>query len=456
MTVRSILLKQLVLASATVLSTTGVSAQQQWQNVGSASTISAGGAGYINLLTNSTGTYSVSYYDVSVAKGSVQQYNGTSWSYAGGVAGITTGTATFSSLAQDSAGNLYYSNQVGYPGSGMEVRKFSGGGWSSLTNPTSNTVNYQAIAISSSDVLFAFNSEGSGNVKRLNNGVWEQVGNTNFAGGATYAKMVIGSDNNIYVAQIASGLKVYKIATNATSTDTWTLVGGVSAASAYSSDSSFIDIALDSNNTPYISYVSSSAEGKKLNVKKFDGTNWVQVGPANFSDTVVNYTAIAVAPNGSIYTAASVWDSSNANHGKNSVYTYNSGSNTWTKVGTNVISDGAATYNDLAVDSSNKIVLAYSDGGLKVKTFDSALLAVRDVKSNTENIKLYPNPVTDYVYVIGAKNITKASVYSISGQLISPDFDAEKVNVRSLKTGSYVLNLMFNDGSEITKKILKK
>lgn len=54
------------------------------------------------------------------------------------------------------------------------------------------------------------------------------------------------------------------------------------------------------------------------------------------------------------------------------------------------------------------------------------------------------------------KNITKALVYSISGQLISPDFDAEKVNLRSLKTGSYVLKLMFSDGSEITEKILKK
>ena len=54
------------------------------------------------------------------------------------------------------------------------------------------------------------------------------------------------------------------------------------------------------------------------------------------------------------------------------------------------------------------------------------------------------------------KNITKALVYSISGQLIPHDFDAEKVNLRSLKTASYVLKLMFSDGSEITEKILKK
>lgn len=47
-------------------------------------------------------------------------------------------------------------------------------------------------------------------------------------------------------------------------------------------------------------------------------------------------------------------------------------------------------------------------------------------------------------------------MYSISGQLIPPGFDAEKINLRSLKTGSNVLKLMFSDGSEITEKILKK
>ncbi|WP_312076727.1 hypothetical protein [Chryseobacterium sp.] len=64
----------------------------------------------------------------------MQQYNGSAWSYTGASTGITNGSATYSSLVRDSAGNLYYSNKVGYPGSGMEVRKFSNGSWSSLPN----------------------------------------------------------------------------------------------------------------------------------------------------------------------------------------------------------------------------------------------------------------------------------------------------------------------------------
>ncbi|MFC3157398.1 hypothetical protein ACFOEQ_01820 [Chryseobacterium arachidis] len=80
--------------------------------------------------------------------------------------------------------------------------------------------------------------------------------------------MVIGTDNNIYTCQLSGGAKVYKISTNASSTDSWTLLGGAAAGTAYSSDNSYSDIALDNNNVPYIVYVSSSAEGKKLNVKK--------------------------------------------------------------------------------------------------------------------------------------------------------------------------------------------
>lgn len=57
---------------------------QQWQNVGSLPNVSAGGSSYNNLVIDNVGNYYLSYYDVSVQKGSVQKFNGTSWSYVGG------------------------------------------------------------------------------------------------------------------------------------------------------------------------------------------------------------------------------------------------------------------------------------------------------------------------------------------------------------------------------------
>ncbi|MBD8081367.1 T9SS type A sorting domain-containing protein [Chryseobacterium caseinilyticum] len=449
---KSILLKKRILTTAVFLLGITANAQGQWDNVGSNATVSAAGASWLNLLTTGAGNYYLSYYDTSVTKGSVQQFDGQSWSYVGGSPGVTTTTALYGCMAMDNSGSIYYSNQAG--AGGMEIRKFSAGAWSMLPNAATAQINYQALAVSSSGDVFAHHSLSNGTVKRYKNGAWEQVGNTGFAGGSTYVKMVVGTDDFIYVAQIVSGLKVYKISVNANSTDTWTLVGGVNVSTAYSSDNSFIDLALDSNNIPYVSYVSATGDGRKLNVKKFDGTNWVQVGAANFSDSVVNNTSIALSSNGTVYTAASIWDSSNPNHAKNQVYALNPGATAWNKLGGTVISDGASTFNELAVDTNNKVVLAYVDNGVKVKRFDTALLSVKDVKKL--NIEIYPNPVTDYIYVKGQGKILSAEVYNTAGQIIKPNFDSEKVDLSGLKTGSYVLKLKLNEGSEYTQKILKK
>ncbi|WP_157844452.1 MULTISPECIES: T9SS type A sorting domain-containing protein [unclassified Chryseobacterium] len=430
-----------------------LNAQGQWDNVGTSANVSAAGGSWLNLATTSSGNYYISYYDTSVTKGSVQQFEGQSWSYLGGSAGVTNTTSLYGCMAIDNAGNIYYSNQAG--AGGMEIRRFSNGAWSMLPNAATSQINYQALAVSATGDLFAHHSLGSGTVKRYKNGAWEQVGNTGFAGGSTYVKMAVGTDNNIYVAQIASGLKVYKISVNAGSTDSWTLVGNVNAGTAYSSDNSFIDLALDSNNVPYISYVAASADGRKLNVKKFDGTNWVQVGAANFSDSVVNNTAVAIAGNGTVYAAASIWDSANSNHGNNQVYALNPGATTWNKIGGTVISNGgAATFNDLAVDSNNNLVLAYVDGTVKVKRFNTSLLAVQDAKRS--DLKIYPNPARDYIFADGKVNIVGAEIYTLSGQMIKPSFNSKSINVSQLAEGNYILKLKLSNGADYTEKILKK
>ncbi len=430
---------------------------QQWNDVGSSAVVSAGGSSYNNLVVDASGNYYLSYYDVSVAKGSVQKFDGNSWSYLGGSAGITTGTATFSSLATDSQGNVFYSNQIGYPGSGMEMRKFSSGAWSLLPNVTSNSTNYQATAVSpSNNTLFAYSSEGSGTVRRYNNGTWEQVGNAGFAGGSTYAEMVIGTDNNIYTCQLSGGAKVYKISANASSTDSWTLLGGVAAGTAYSSDNSYSDIALDNNNVPYVVYVSSSAEGKKLNVKKFDGTSWVQIGAANFSDTVVNNTAITVSPSGTPYVIAGIWDSSNPNHGRNTVYKFNSGTGNWEKVGGDFVSTGASTFSDIAFDAANNyLVVAYTDNGTRVKRIALNVLSVDDVK-NKDSFGVYPNPTNGVIYIKDEKKIKSVEVTNAVGQITASKITDHQIDISEAPKGVYFIKATYENGKSSVKKIIKK
>lgn len=429
---------------------------QQWDNVGSSSIVSAGGSSYNNLAIDASGNYYLSYYDVSVAKGSVQKFDGNSWSYLGGSAGITTGTATFNALTLDSQGAVYYSNQIGYPGTGMEVRKFSSGTWGSLPNVTSTSVNYQAMAVSPSNTLFAYSSDGSGTVRRYNNGVWEQVGTAGFAGGATFAKMVIGSDNTIYVCQIASGVKVYKINANALSTDSWTLLGGTTAGNGYTSDNSFSDIALDGNNTPYVLYVSNTAEGRKLNVKKFDGNSWIQIGAANFSDTVVNNTALTVSTSGIPYVVSSIWDSSNANHTKNTVYRFDAGTGNWSKVGGDFVSDGAATFADIAIDPvNNYLVLAYTQSGTRVKRISLNTLSVNDIKNN-DSFGIYPNPTNGIIYFKDERKIKSTEVTNAVGQIIAARMSNQQIDITDAPKGIYFVKVTFENGKSLVKKIMKK
>lgn len=339
---------------------------QQWEDVGGVQTVSAAGSSYNNLVIKN-GKYYLSYYDISVAKGSVQVFDGSSWSYVGGSAGITTGTATFNSLSLDGQGNIYYTNQ----GNGLEVRQFNGTSWSELASPTTSTVNYQASAVSPSNIPFTYSTHNSGTVQRYVGGVWEQVGNTGFSNGASFAEMVIGTNNKVYTCNISGGVRVYENSVTATGAENWILAGGSIVDASSSGEQYNADIAIDGNNNLYVAYVSNSANGQKLNVKKFDGTSWAQLGNTNFSSGKIQHVAIAVTSEGIPYVVASRWE--NDDFLRNTAYKLDAATQTWGAFGGNFISDGQATFNDLAVDNVNKyLVVAYSQDGTKVKRISLA------------------------------------------------------------------------------------
>lgn len=352
---------------------------QTWENVGASANVSAGGSSYNNLAIDAQGNYYLSYYDVSVQKGSVQKFNGSSWSYVGGNAGITNSFATFNSLSLDHQGNVYYTNQ----GTGLEVRKFNGSSWTQLASPVSSTINYHASAVSSTNVLFTYATHGSGTVQRFLNGTWEQVGNAGFSNGAAFAEMVIGSNNKIYTCNVSSGVRVYENSTTATTADTWNLVGGSIVDASSSGEQYTSDIAIDGNNNLYVAYVANTANLKKVNVKKFDGTSWSQVGNTNFSSGAVQHVALAVTSDGKPYVVASRWE--NDNFLKNTAYKLNTITNSWETFGGDFISDGEATYNDLKVDPINNfLVLAYSQSFTKVKRIAIPASSTAPVCNNTD------------------------------------------------------------------------
>ena len=71
----------------------------------------------------------------------------------------------------------------------------------------------------------------------------------------------------------------------------WVYVGTPGFFSVASGSASFQDIAFHpTTKEPYISFVDDFATGREVTVMRFNGTNWVTVGPAGFSGVQASRT----------------------------------------------------------------------------------------------------------------------------------------------------------------------
>ncbi|GGB68915.1 hypothetical protein GCM10007424_06100 [Flavobacterium suaedae] len=401
---------------------TGLNAQS-WEYIDPSSGFSAGGGGSVSTALTEDGTVYVSYYDLSVSKGTVQQYSDGAWSYVGGTAGITDSYANYNSFSIDNSGNVYFTNQSSWPDSGMEVRLFDGTSWTELPKPTENGINHQTSAVSNSDILLVANGEDSGTVKRYVGSTWEQVGTTGFAGGVPFfIDAVIDSNDKMYISFNSNGyVHVYENDVTADASTEWIPTGGeANIAPASDSENYKSAITVDDNDNLYLAYVSNSAGGQKLNVKKYDGTSWTQLGTANFTAGRVQHVSIAVSSDGTPYVAVSNWE--DVDFLKNYVVGYNESENTWEQIGDGYISAGQATYNSLQVNSDDHLLLVFSDNSL-----GKLVMMEYDLNASVETPVTTINPVTitsGFNHDIIANGIGDASA--------SSDIGFDEVNSRAL------------------------
>ncbi|SHK03026.1 GEVED domain-containing protein [Epilithonimonas mollis] len=81
-------------------------------------------------------------------------------------------------------------------------------------------------------------------------------------------------------------------------------------------------------------------------------------------------------------------------------------------------------------------------------------LAVSDV--NKGKISIFPNPFKDVLNISDVKGVKSISVSDISGREVKSLAPAAELNLSSLKTGLYIVNLKMEDGSVKTFKAIKK
>lgn len=71
-----------------------------------------------------------------------------------------------------------------------------------------------------------------------------------------------------------------------------------------------------------------------------------------------------------------------------------------------------------------------------------------------DNLKIYPNPTTDFINIKTNEPITTAELYNLHGQKVNASFSNNTVDVQNIASGIYFLKLKTSKG-EISKKIIK-
>ncbi|MGH1518388.1 T9SS type A sorting domain-containing protein [Chryseobacterium sp. JK1] len=103
----------------------------------------------------------------------------------------------------------------------------------------------------------------------------------------------------------------------------------------------------------------------------------------------------------------------------------------------------------VGTNASNQIVGFYLDL--------SEFLSVNDIVKEKAVTGIYPNPVSDILYIQGTEKIEKAEIYNMVGQIVKTFSSIHnQVDVSSLSKGNYILQYSLKGGKMESYKFIKK
>ncbi|MBT2416252.1 T9SS type A sorting domain-containing protein, partial [Streptomyces sp. ISL-12] len=103
----------------------------------------------------------------------------------------------------------------------------------------------------------------------------------------------------------------------------------------------------------------------------------------------------------------------------------------------------------IGTNSSNQIVAFYLDL--------SEFLSTHEVTKQVSGLSIYPNPVKDIIYFKGVEKIEKAEIYNMVGQkIMTSDAEGHQIDVSSLSTGNYILQIFVRGEISQNLKFIKQ
>lgn len=111
----------------------------------------------------------------------------------------------------------------------------------------------------------------------------------------------------------------------------------------------------------------------------------------------------------------------------------------------------------ICLDATNTKLYVADTGNHVVKIVDvSSFLAVSDPSKNPE-IKIYPNPTSDFVEISSKEKIKSVALYDFSGKLMMTENNfKDKISLSTYPKGVYLMKIIFENGKTETQKIIKK
>ncbi len=323
-----------------------------------------------------------------------------SWETVGN-AGLSDGMAMYTSLFVDN-GTPYVAYTDYSHSFKVKVKKYNGSSWETLgsSGPSIEQGYFPSLVVDQGHLYIAFSDQEvdyKATVKRYDGSGWETVGNAGISAGiAEYISLYI-DDGTPYVVYEDEGLS-NKATVMKFNGSNWETVGsaGFTAGREFMSQNPTIRV---DNGVPYVAY-RDPANGYKVTVMRFDGSDWQPVGSAGFTRSVVVYPSQYVY-NGVPYVAFQDNDNFKA-----TVMKYNG--NAWETVGNAGISAGQARNTSLIVDNGVPFV-AYVDDG-----YGGRISVMRFNGSGWEsvgNAGFGPNPVGSSVHSYTSLYIDNGTPY---------------------------------------------
>jgi len=424
-----------------------------WMNVGNPG-FSDGLADYSNIVIGPDQMPYTAFNDNAYGmRGCVMKYDGSGWEYVG-TPGFTPAQADRISLALSLTGEPYIAFLDYSVNLRTSVMKYNGSGWEYVgdTGFSYTNAEWPRIAFSPSGEPFvSFIDEDHISVMKYDGSQWTYVGPRQFSGLCWYDDMAFSpSDGMPYVAYSDSDLGGRATLDKFDGTD-WTHVGdpGFSAGGL-----TWLNLAFDQSGQPFAGYCDFEAPDDALTVMTFNGTDWENVGEQGFNPGWPLYPAMAIGLDNMPCIA---WEEY---FGKVSAMKFNGSE--WIFIGNQNFSAGGAQRLDMAIDSSGRIYVAYSDGAYDgketVMKYDTVSVGVPDRKQT--HLSVYPNPASDKITIEKAESRYPDQLF-----ILNPDGKEmlrrtltgriTAIDISDLPAGMYMIRLVGEHSVQVSKIVRK-